>query len=495
MEQSTLQLHTSFSLGPVDERVFGGFLEQMGRAVYGGIFEPSSEHADEFGCRRDVCDDLKHMGLTTVRYPGGNFVSGYHWRDGVGATESRPLLHSLPWSSIEPNTFGTDEFLQLCERMSWTPMLTVNLGTGSPEEASDWVEYCNGTVGTQTADLRVSNGRRDPYSVKLWCLGNEMDAPWQLGNVPAEDYASRARQAAQMMRRVDPEIATIACGSTLPGLESYMDWDRKVLEILGDEADYLSTHRYENNFADNTPEFLASGRDVDKQIEQVDAVCRYVQALRGSVKRAYISFDEWNVWYKNHDMVGGGQFAPRLLEEVYNLEDALVVAGYLNSFIRHADVVKIANLAQIVNVISPLMTRTHDVLVQSIFHPFRMMSERRQGLALRTVVDGPTYATQKHGDVPFIDASAILDKTTLQVFAVNRSVDKAAPLRVAIAGATIQGLSKAELLTGSGPKAANAFDSEPMVSPVRFDEAQMKDGNAILELPPLSFVAATFRLT
>ncbi len=494
LPSTTVTVHPSFVVGRVDPRIFGGFLEHMGRAVYGGVFDPDSRHADPFGCRTDVLEQLQRLEMTTMRYPGGNFVSGYHWRDGVGPVEQRPTVRELAWNSVEPNTFGTDEFLGLCERMSWEPMLAVNLGTGSPEEARDWVEYCNAPAGTKVADLRAAYGHPDPYAVGLWCLGNEMDGPWQLGHVSAEEYATRARMASQLMRGIDPSIHTVVCGSSGPDLPSYLEWDRRVLEGMGDQADFLSVHRYVNNFADDTPEFLASGRDVDRQIEQADAVCRYVRGRNRSAKRAYVCFDEWNVWYKDYETDGHGTVAPHLIEEVYNLEDALVVAGFLNSFIRHADVVKIANLAQVVNVIAPLLTRGDELLVQSIYHPFRMMSERRNGISLRTVVDGPTYATRARRAVPMIDASAILDGDVLHVFAVNRSVDQAAPVRVELAGANIGATVAVELLSGPGAKAANAFGEPPVVEPSPFDEIGLRSGVAEFELPPLSFAAASLRV-
>ncbi len=495
VQTSTLRCHVGLTIAPVDPRIFGGFLEHMGRAVYGGVYEPESPHADPYGCRADVLDHLRQLDMTVVRYPGGNFVSGYHWRDGIGPVDQRPTVRELAWNSVERNRFGTDDFLGLCERMSWTPMLAVNLGTGGPEEARDLVEYCNGQTGTSVADLRADHGHPDPYGVRLWCLGNEMDGPWQLGHVPAEAYAERALSAAQLMQGVDPTVETVVCGSSTPDLPSYLEWDRTVLECLGDRADYLSVHRYVNNLADDTPEFLASGHSVDLQIEQADAVCRYAQGRSRSAKRPYICFDEWNVWYKDLETDGHGEFAPHLIEEVYNLEDALVVAGFLNSFIRHADAVKIANLAQVVNVIAPLVTQGNDLLVQSIFHSFRMVSQRRHGVSLRTVVDGPTYPTRAHGAVPVIDASAILDGDTLHVFAVNRSVDQVAPVEIDIAGASVSTPLDAELLTGARPKSANAFNAVPEVVAEEYTEIRLMDGSAQFELPPLSFLAASLRVT
>jgi alpha-N-arabinofuranosidase len=368
--------------------------------------------------------------MSVMRYPGGNFASGYHWQDGVGPQAERPTVRELAWQSVEPNRFGTDEFVGLCARMGWSPMLTVNLGTGTPEEARDWVEYCNCPPGTRYADMRVAHGHPDPHGVGLWCLGNEMDGPWQLGHVPAHEYAVRAQQAARMMKGVDPDIELVACGSCSVTLPTYMAWDREVLDYIGDLADYVSLHRYVGNPEDDTADYLAVGKAIDQQIEEMDAVCRFVQAKHRSTKRAYLCFDEWNVWYKNHETDGVGKFAPHLIEEVYNLEDALVVAEFLNSFIRHADVVKIANLAQVVNVIAPILTRGDKMLIQSIFYPFAMIARRREGVSLRPAVDGPAYQSETYGSVDTVDVSGILGDDRLHVFVVNRSPEQVAPVPV-----------------------------------------------------------------
>ncbi len=357
MQSTRIALHTQFQIGAVDPRIFGGFLEHMGRAVYEGVYDPTSAHSTEHGFRSDVLAALRRLNMTAMRYPGGNFASGYHWLDGVGPRDQRPTVRELAWQSIEPNRFGSDEYIRLCRVMGWQPMLTVNLGTGTPEEARNWVEYCNCPPGTRYADLRAAGGNPDPYGVKLWCLGNEMDGPWQLGHVPADQYAIRAQQAARMMKGADPSIELVACGTSSIGLATYMEWDRVVLEHVGELADYVSLHRYVGNRESDTADTLAVTNSIDRQIEEMDAVCRFVQAKHRSQKRAFLCFDEWNVWYKNKEKDGGGKFAPHLIEEVYNLEDALVVAGFLHSFIRHADVLKIANLAQIVNVIAPIQAR------------------------------------------------------------------------------------------------------------------------------------------
>jgi alpha-N-arabinofuranosidase len=494
MQPTTLTLHTRFQIGSVDPRLFGGFLEHMGRAVYEGVYDPACAHADAEGLRSDVLDALRELNLTTMRYPGGNFASGYHWQDGVGPRAERPTVRELAWQSIEPNHFGTDEYVALCRKMHWTPMLTANLGTGTPEEARNWVEYCNAPAGTKYADLRAANGSLEPHAVKLWCLGNEMDGPWQLGHVPAEHYAIRAQQAAKMMKDTDETLELVVCGTSFTALPSYMEWDRVVLEHVGEHADYLSLHRYVGNRTDDTPDYLAVGNSIDQQIEEMEAVCRFVQARRRSTKRVRLCFDEWNVWYKNMQMDGAGKFAPHLIEEVYNLEDALVAALFLNSFVRHADSVRIATLAQIVNVIAPILTRGDELLRQSIFHAVSLYAKRREGIALTPVVAGPGYEGKTNGRVSFVDASAIWNGSHLHVFLVNRSEVEAAPVRVELADRAIEAVESAECVTGPDAKAANSFEQPSVITARPFTDARAARGAARLELPPLSVVAATLRL-
>ena len=493
METTKLTIHSQFQIGRVDPRIFGGFLEHMGRAVYQGIYEPESPHADEDGFRQDVLSALRRLQMTTMRYPGGNFASGYHWMDGIGPKSARPVVRELAWQSIETNQFGTEEYIRLCRKMGWTPMLTVNLGTGTPEEARNWVEYCNAPAGTRYANLRAENGSPEPHAVKLWCLGNEMDGPWQLGHVPAEQYAIRAQQAAKMMKDVDPSIELILGGSCGVGMKTYMEWDQVVLEHVGTAAEYISLHRYVDNKSGNTADFLAVTNSIDRQIEEMDAACRFVQAKNHGQTRPYLCFDEWNVWYKNTEMNGEGKFAPHLIEEIYNLEDALVVAGFLNSFIRHADVLKIANIAQIVNVIAPLQTRGNDMLVQTIFHPFEMYARRREGISLRVITDGPEYSSPSHGTVTVLDSSAILNGDHLHVFATNRSLDQSARVEIDLADGQITSLENGELLTGPTPDAANTFEHPETIRPQTFTAVEIVNGRAVFELPPLSLAALTLQ--
>lgn len=497
MNRSVVHLHPAYEIGPVDPRLFGGFLEHMGRAVYEGIYDPSSRHADEFGCRADVCEALRALNFSVMRYPGGNFASGYHWEHGIGPLAERPTVRELAWRSIETNAFGTHEFLGLCERMGWTPMLTVNLGTGTPDEARNWVEYCNVPRGTRYADLRAFNGREEPWNVPLWCLGNELDGPWQLGHVPAEEYALRAHQAAKLMKAVDPSIEVVACGSSSPDMSSYLHWDRTVLERLGGLADFVSLHRYVGNHSGDLEDYLAVTNSIDRQIGDVDATARHVRTARRGRKRAYLSFDEWNAWWRTITpgfADGGWQHAPPLIEETYDLTDALVVAGFLQSFLRHADVVKIANFAQIVNVIAPVLTRGDDLIVQSIYHPFAMVSSRREGTSLRTVVNGPSYESTSHGPATYLDASAICDGDRLHVFCTNRSSHEAIPITVEVNGVKVVEVTDTEILTAETPDAANSWEMPDAVRPRSFDAFSVLGDRLEGELPPLSFAAATVRL-
>lgn len=497
MDHTKVILHRDYQIAPVDPRIFGGFLEHIGRAVYEGVYDPQSKHADEYGFRKDVLDNLDRLAFTAMRYPGGNFASGYHWLDGVGPRSSRPVLQELASLSIEPNQFGSDEFIQLSRKMNWTPMITVNLGTGTPEEARNWVEYCNSPVGTKFSNQRAGNGSAESYDVKLWGLGNEMDGPWQQGHVPADQYAIRAQQAAKLMKDTDPSIELVLCGSAEIGLPTYMEWDRTVLEYVGDYADYISLHRYVGNLTGDTADYLAVTNSIDQQIEVMDGLCRYAQAKARSRKRYYLAFDEWNVWYRtqNAESVNGhGKYAQHLVEEEYNLEDALVVAGFLNSFIRHADVVRIANLAQIVNVIAPILTRGDQILLQSIYYPLVLYAQRREGVALQAVVQGPGYESKSYGFVNTIDASAILGKGILHTFLINRNSTEPTTIEIAAADIRLKSVQSAELVTGPSAGSCNTFDQPDTIYNQRLSNIKLNDQKATLQLPPLCVAAISFNI-
>lgn len=495
MDVTRVTLDPRFAVGEVSPLIYGGFLEHLGRSIYEGVYDPDSAHADEDGFRSDVIAALGELAMTIVRYPGGNFASGYRWRDGIGDKALRPTVRELAWQSIETNQFGTDEFIRLCRKLDWTPMLAANLGTGSPEEARDWVEYCNAPTGTLFADMRAAGGSEAPHAVPVWCLGNEMDGPWQLGHVPASEYALLARQAARMMKSCDRNIETVACGSSGPRMPTWLDWDRTVLETVGGAADYISIHRYVGNSDGDSPNYLSIGRSIDQQIEAVDACCRYVQARSNSRDRAFLCFDEWNVWYRTRgrgDIDGRGRFAPPLLEERYNLEDALVVGAFLMSFIRHADCVKIANLAQLVNVIGPLLTDGDALLRQSIFYAFKLFSDRKDGTALSAHIDGPRYQST-YGEVPYLDTAATLSGNSLNLFAMNRHTSEPLPLVVELGGMEVSRVDTSEIVHAPSLDAENTFEAPNTVISRPFEGWSTRDP-VLAELPPHSLVATTFRL-
>jgi len=497
MDRTRVFLHTRHQIGRVDRRIFGGFVEHLGRAIYGGLYDPDSAHADASGWRRDVLDVLKTLAFTVMRYPGGNFVSGYHWNDGIGPRSERPTRLDEAWNSLEPNQIGTDEFLGLAETMGWDPMIAVNLGNGTSEEAAAWVAYCNDPPDSEAGRLRASNGRKEPYDVRLWCLGNEMDGPWQIGHVPAQVYAERARKAMTEMRAVSPAIEVVACGSSNTEMPTWLEWDREVLQGIGQGVDYVSLHRYADKKTPDTLDFLAITNDLDRQIEAVDATCRFVAERGRFRRRAYLCFDEWNVWYRTAFKKfsdGGGKFAQPLIEERYTLEDALVVAGFMNSFLRHADVVRIANLAQIANAIAPVLTIDDRLLVQSIYWPLAMMASRRNGNSLVVGIEGPSYVSDSYGLTSCLDVGAIHEGDRIHLSIVNRS-ERKAMAEVSVDDRVVERLIDMQLLTGDGPEAENTLDAPDRVTAVDYVGGKVRNGHAVLEMPPLSYLAATVGLT
>src|ERR1041385_3883489 len=394
------------TISPLDRNLFGSFLEHLGRAIYQGIYDPGSKLADANGFRKDVMDEIRKLGVPIIRYPGGNFVSGYNWLDGVGPKKDRPVVLDKAWNTIEPNQFGTNEFMQWCKLVGTKPLMGLNLGTGTPERAAALVEYCNVEKGTEWSDLRRKHGYGEPYKVKHWCLGNEMDGPRQIGHMSATEYGLKAQDAARQMRYVDPSLQLIACGSSGPQMPTYLEWDREVLEQCYDYVDGLSLHRYLGNTPDETggdsSKYLALNLSMEKQIAETVAVCDLVRGHKRSPKKLWLSFDEWNVWYRarSGDAVNGhGAEAPHLLEEVYNLEDGLLVGGFLNTLMRRADRIKIACLAQLVNVIAPIMTNSTGMFRHSIYYPYMWALQYARGSVLNVLVDSPTYDVDGMGKV------------------------------------------------------------------------------------------------
>ena len=436
MTSTRIIIDRDFTVGPVDPRLFGSFAEHLGRCIYGGLYEPGHPTADASGFRQDVLALVQELGVTVVRYPGGNFVSGYRWEDGVGPRELRPRRREIAWTSIETNHFGTDEFIDWCRAAKVQPLLAVNLGTRGPAEAGDYAEYCNQPAGMTTlGDQRVANGHPEPHGVTLWCLGNEVDGWWQQGAKTAVEYGRIAREAAKLMTIPSGGIENsglahhqfIACGSSGADLPTFGAWEREVLEECYDHVHYVSLHTYYNNFKNDVPTFLASSALMADQIRKVVATCDAVQARRKSKRRIDLCFDEWNIWYHSRDQDARQKpwtIAPPLLEDVYDAADALVVGGMLISLLNHADRVRIACLAQLVNVIGPIMTRTGGpAWRQTIFHPFALTSRHGRGTALQTKILGSTYACEAGEAIPLVDAAAVATATGgVNIFILHRDL-------------------------------------------------------------------------
>jgi alpha-N-arabinofuranosidase len=491
---ATVMLDTAFNVGPIDRRIFGGFLEHLGRAVYGGVYDPGNPLSDERGFRRDVIEALAPMGMPVIRYPGGNYVSAADWKDGVGPVDQRPRRPDYAWQSIETNQFGTDEFMSWCKALGTAPMMAVNLGTAGPTEAGQLLEYCNLPGGTLWSDRRKHHGHAEPYDVKLWCLGNEMDGPWQAGQVPADVYALKARAASTLMKGLDRRIQTVACGSSGREMPTYMTWDRTVLETCWETVDFISAHRYSTNHDDDTPRFLSEGIEVDRVIEDYAGLITYVRGVTKNRKTVCLSFDEWNVWYRarfgSHEQ-GGWREAPPLLEERYNFEDALVCAQYLGAFVRRADVVKVACIAQIVNVIAPLLTRPDGLLIQPIYYPFVLFSRHARGVSLTPVVRSPTYRAGRNGEVPSLDASVTFDESTgdVSIFCVNRDVSTELPVEVRLADRRVTGVSGVDVLGGFDVKATNTWENPNVVKTTNGHANVTEGGGVRFTIPAPGFAS------
>ncbi len=483
-------------LPTLDRNIFGSFLEHLGRAIYEGIYDPNSKFADANGFRKDVLEEIQKLQVPIIRYPGGNFVSGYHWLDGVGPRQDRPKVLDKAWNSLETNQFGINEFLLWCRTVGTQPLLGLNLGTGTPESAAALVEYCNVDKGTKWSDLRRKHGIADPHKVTHWCLGNEMDGPWQIGHMSAAEYGEKAADAARQMRYVDPSLKLIACGSSGPTMPTYLEWDREVLEQCYDYVDAISLHRYFDNTSEtggDTGKFLALNLSMERQIAEVAAVCDYVQGRKRSPKRLWLSFDEWNVWYRARGgpaMDGGRKESPHLLEEVYNLEDALLVGGLINSLLRNSNRVRVACLAQLVNVIAPIMTNANGFYRQTIYYPYNWALQYARGAALDVLVEpGPSYEVPGYGQVPYLDVAGTLnpDDGTVSIFVLNRDLSKSHQLELNWEAKAGSRLLTSYVLTGSDLKAVNGFDAPQRVVPQAAEKPVTSGGLTKIELPPRSY--------
>lgn len=501
MKKAHLTIDPHLVVGQVNRRLFGSFAEHLGRCIYNGIYEPGHSTADEEGFRTDVIELVRELGVSAIRYPGGNFVSGYRWEDGVGPREQRPRRLDLAWHSTETNQIGLDEFASWLRKVGSEMMYAVNLGTRGVQDALDVLEYANIRSGTALADRRINNGVVDPHDIRMWCLGNEMDGPWQLGHGSAEEYGTLVAQTARAMRQVDPSLELVVCGSSSAHMPTFGTWERVVLEKAYDDVDYISCHAYYEPKNGDYGSFLASATDMDRFIDSVVATADHVKAVRGSDKSMYISFDEWNVWYQSRyndvDKITDAAewpVAPRLLEDAYSVVDAVVFGNLLISLIRHADRVTAASLAQLVNVIAPIMTEPGGgAWRQTTFFPFSVTSALARGVALELVLDCPTYQTEEYGDVPIVDAVSTHDAQTGQtaVFIVNRSLDDEVTISIDTSRLGDVSLDSIRTLHDVDIHAVNTRDNPDRVELGHNDSSHQSDGLVTVTLPPVSWTALT----
>ncbi|RZT07860.1 alpha-N-arabinofuranosidase [Kribbella sp. VKM Ac-2569] len=491
MPSANLTIDPAFTIAPVNRRTFGTFVEHMGRCVYTGIYEPGHATADEDGFRKDVLELTRELGVSVVRYPGGNFVSGYRWEDGVGP--ERPRRLDLAWHSIETNEFGLDEFSRWCVKAGVEPMMAINLGTRGVQEALDLLEYTNHPGGTTLSDLREQHGA-SPYGIKLWCLGNEMDGPWQVGHKTPTEYGRLAAETARAMRMIDRELQLVACGSSSSKMPLFGTWERDVLRETYEFVEYISCHAYYGNDDGDTASFLASAVDMDHFIESVVATADHVGAELKSSKKIGISFDEWNVWYGERSRRTDGpgdqwEVAPRRIEDEYNVTDAVVVGNLLISLLRHSDRVGVACLAQLANVIAPIMTEPGGAAWrQPTFHPFAITSRLAAGQVLRVETDSPVVTTAKYGEVSAVDAVATYDDGKLAVFAVNRSSEGPIEVTIDVSRSGVTTIDEAVIVHDEDGLTTNTAAHPDRVTPQPAD-ARLVDGQLTITLPAISWTA------
>lgn len=499
-EQASITLDKDFIIDKVDDRIFGSFIEHLGRAIYGGIYDPNHPSSDAYGFRQDVIELVNKLNVSIVRYPGGNFVSGFNWEDSIGPREHRPTRLDLAWLTTETNEFGLHEFCKWANKVGSEVMYAVNLGTRGIDAARNIVEYTNHKGGTYWSDLRRKNGSENPLDIKIWCLGNEMDGPWQIGQKTAYEYGRSANEAAKVMKWVDPSIEVVACGSSAFDMPTFGAWELEMLQECYENVDYVSLHRYYTNPTGDTPSFLAQSLDMDDYIKTVAAICDAIGGKKHSKRKLNLSFDEWNVWYHSNDQdkkiikqQRWGQSLP-LLEDVYNFEDALLVGSMIITLFRNADRVKIACLAQLVNTIAPIMTSERSCWAQTTSWPFLHASKYGRGIALEPVIQTPRYDCNEFTDVPVVDAVAVFDETKkeLIIFAVNRSLHKDIKLTCDLRG--FQGIQfKEKIVLHHDDTGAINSEEEPNTVVPFYENAYEEDEEQItVKLSALSWNVLRF---
>jgi len=501
MLKAKITLDKSYQVGKIDPRLFGSFIEHLGRAVYSGIYEPTHPKADEQGFRTDVLELVRKLNVPIIRYPGGNFVSGFNWEDSVGPRNERPKRLDLAWFTTETNAVGLHEFYDWCQKAESNLMYCINLGTRGPENARDIVEYCNHPGGSKFSDMRIKNGRKEPFGIKLWCLGNEMDGPWQIGSKTAYEYGRIANESAKLMKWVDPSIELVACGSSNSEMPTFGSWELTMLDECYENIDYVSLHRYYGNPTNDTPGFLARTMDLDDFIKTVVSICDAIKGKKRSKHKINLSFDEWNVWYHSNEQDKEvwkrdkwGKALP-ILEDVYNFEDALLVGCMLITFLQNADRVKIACLAQLVNVIAPIMTEENgDCWAQTIFYPFMHVSNLGRGVSLRTLVDSPVYDCADYENVPYICSAATMDEESenVTIFCVNRHMNEDFVLNIDMRAFGKMQMESHIMLKHDDVKAVNTKDNPFNVVPSIGPGCVMDNDVTAVKVPALSWNVLRF---
>jgi alpha-N-arabinofuranosidase len=492
MQKASVIVDKNFTIGEIDKRIYGSFIEHIGRCIYGGVYDPGNPLSDEKGFRKDVISLIKEIDVPIVRYPGGNFVSGYNWEDGIGPKDSRPVKPVLAWAALETNQFGVDEFADWTNAAATEPMMAINLGSRGVEEAKNLVEYCNFKGGTYWSDLRIKNGHKEPHKIKVWCLGNEMDGPWQIGHKTALEYGRLACESAKVMKWLDPAVELVACGSSYPGMPTFPEWESTVLENCYDQVDFISLHQYFANRENNVDNFLAKTLDMENYIKTVIAACDYIKAKKRSKKVINLSFDEWNVWYhssaENAKLVHW-QKAPKYNEDIYNFEDSLFVGLALITLLRHADRIKMACLAQLVNVIAPIMTTSDGVYKQPIFYPYLHASKYGRGIALDCVINAPKYDSKDFTGVPVLDSISVFnqEQETLTIFAVNRDSKDDVETSFTLGGFGGYGIAEHIVMTHPDLKAINDMANPNRVHPEKGSGAVIEGERLAVTLPKLSW--------
>ena len=492
MIKAKMLVNKHFTIAETDRRLYGAFVEHMGRCVYTGIYEPSHPKADSMGFREDVKGLVSELKVPIIRYPGGNFLSGYNWEDGIGPKESRPKRLDLAWATIESNEVGLHEFMAWAKAVGSEVNMAVNLGSRGIDAARRIVEYCNFKGGTELSDMRRKNGAEQPFGIKTWCLGNEMDGPWQIGAKTAHEYGRIAQEAAKVMKLVDPSIELVLCGSSHKKMPTFGEWEAVVLEYAYEHVDYLSLHSYYDNRANDIKGYLAKSLEMDSFIKGVTAICDYIKAKKHSNKTINLSFDEWNIWYhsnENDKKNEPWQQYPPILEDVYNFEDALLLGCLMITLIKNADRVKIACLAQLVNVIAPIMTEPNGAAWrQTTFYPFAATATHGHGAVLRHSLDVSGYEVSDIGHVPHLESVVIhnQDDNELVILAVNRSVDEPVDFELCAEGYNLSVIKEFSQMSGFDIKESNTKDKQN-VKPSPSDKAAVNNNKLTAHLEPLSW--------